>query len=766
MRMMCLAMLLLLLPLAAQAETYQNPIEIEGQHGAVSRSNAMEYGIGDPFIMRYNGMYYLYPSSNEDKVRVFTSRDLVHWTYEGYCTQGKDVYFAYAPEVVYWRGSFYMCTSPSGSGHYILRSDSPLGPFTKVTDNFGHVIDGSFFVQDDGQLLFIYPEDWVIRAKYIDEATLRPESIRFSLNATLKHWTEGPGLIRRGDWYYLTFTGNHLCSTGYRVAYASQKGATPFGTYYQREDCTLLIHSVFGQSPQALGHSSMCIGPDLDSIYTAYHNMLILEGPARRYNLDRLFTNGGLMYTSGPTSTDMAVPAMPDVWGDLDGDSGSFENTEIGWFASLQDAQRFTQECNYTGEALWQMGQAAGQDVLVRVDGSHLKVLLDDTVYLSAFLPPLGEDGRLHTLRIEHQPGDTCFYIDGMRVLRTDVLEVTAGQIGAHHVEGTSYHFAGATAQAFGSSDYTAQKTLPGNFAAVHAVNYNDFATQIIGTQEEQALLLNGTALYTLRAAQDGFYCYDITVRPEDAGKTLTLSLDGAPVLEVMIPAYTGKKAELFTFTTPAFEAAAGLHVLSVTGQDITLSKLSGFAYQAVTAAQYDFTTKVQRGDFVVLGAFKHTPTEGTLSISSGKVGFALLGDEGYTDYEVYVRFKIPRKGTGASGLMLRATNVSLYDAQVKESYFGWQIGLSMLGVNVSRCRYGVSGSVEFVSMPAWKDAEEGELTLRVQGGTLSILLPGQEQPVFTVTDAGGFTHGMAGLFSTGKELTILEMNITPLAGE
>ena len=112
-----------------------------------------------------------------------------------------------------------MITSPNGGGHYILKSDSPLGVFRPVTGNFGYQIDGSFFVEDDGRLMILFPEYGQIKQAYLNPDTLLPNGIKYSTTATLRHWTEGPGLFRRGEWYYLTFTGNHLLSSGYRVAY-------------------------------------------------------------------------------------------------------------------------------------------------------------------------------------------------------------------------------------------------------------------------------------------------------------------------------------------------------------------------------------------------------------------------------------------------------------------------------------------------------------------------------------------------------------------
>ena len=46
-------------------------------------SNQWEgYGIGDPFVMRYNGVYYLYCSTLDSElgVRAYKSADLVNWT--------------------------------------------------------------------------------------------------------------------------------------------------------------------------------------------------------------------------------------------------------------------------------------------------------------------------------------------------------------------------------------------------------------------------------------------------------------------------------------------------------------------------------------------------------------------------------------------------------------------------------------------------------------------------------------------------------------
>ncbi|MBP1651653.1 MAG: glycoside hydrolase family 43, partial [Bacteroidetes bacterium] len=112
-----------------------------------------EYGIGDPYIFKFRGKFYLYCSTRDDQngVKCWSSWDLVTWTYEGLAvpasvTTSKG---AYAPEVIYWNGTFYMYTSPAGNGHYVLSADSPTGPFSLQTGNLGHSIDGSVFIDDN-----------------------------------------------------------------------------------------------------------------------------------------------------------------------------------------------------------------------------------------------------------------------------------------------------------------------------------------------------------------------------------------------------------------------------------------------------------------------------------------------------------------------------------------------------------------------------------------------------------------------------------------
>lgn len=758
-RMMATLTLSACLAACAAGESYQNPIPVLNHE-----NQAMD--AADPFVLRFNGRYYLYTTGREE-IRVYESKNLVHWTYRGCCTQGGKVYNAYAPEVIYWRGAFYMITSPKGDGHYILRSDSPLGPFEKVTGNFGHAIDGSFFVTDDGRLWMLCLQNNAIAQTEIDPDTMLPTGPKFNTGATLYHWTEGPGLIRRGEWYYLTLTGNHFLSTGYRVAWASRKG-DPLGAYAQRDDCTMLISSAVGGGFTGLGHSSNFYGPDLESMYTSYHcHAVSAEGGfARWYNLDRLLTNGGALYSTGPTHTPMPVPAMPDVYGDLAGDAGDFAEEPDGYFARVEPVPRFTQECNFLltgGEMAWQMGRdAAGQRALIVTDGRVLRLVVGERVVAEQPVPALGEAGRLHTLRVECTEEVLYASIDAMRLITVLRPGVTADRVGALKRQGAAYSFAAHTGRALGDGDYLALKTIPGRFAACHCLNAAGVETVAGGAQEERAVLL-GAAVYAVRAAEDASYCFDLTVRARDAGKRLTIAANGSEPLAVTIPQCPEDGAEWFTLTTAPLPLSAGDHALTIEGEGAALLTVQSFAWARMEEKAWHFAEGDGAG-VVTLGGFGLEG--GRLAIGAGGSGFALIGGQGCTDYEMRVSFLLPREGTGACGFLMRASEVSLYDAQVAESAFAYAVGVTRLGVNIKRMNYGAPGAVAFAPVSAWADQTEAELVLRVKGNELQVFLPDGSQPLAALASAAPFTHGMAGLFSHGRELAVTSIAVRPLEEE
>ncbi|GJM78269.1 hypothetical protein HMSSN139_07650 [Paenibacillus sp. HMSSN-139] len=64
-----------------QDPTYQNPFTLPEEWE--------DYGIGDPYILRHDGKYYLYCSTKDFRagIKGWSSEDLIHWTPEGLVTE-------------------------------------------------------------------------------------------------------------------------------------------------------------------------------------------------------------------------------------------------------------------------------------------------------------------------------------------------------------------------------------------------------------------------------------------------------------------------------------------------------------------------------------------------------------------------------------------------------------------------------------------------------------------------------------------------------
>lgn len=345
--------------LSETGEMYFNPVL-----GPESFNNLGAYGEGygfsgtaDPYVLRYNGMYYLYCTAQgtSSGIKVFKSSDLVTWYKAGALSRevsygdGKTFtdYFctfettqAYAPEVVFDQssGKFYMYTAQGErhSDHTVLESYSPEGPFTVVnwamegtSSSWLASIDGHVFIDDDGQWYFYkaYENDiWCY--KMTSPTTVDRGSGKIVVNRMTgdgqTNWTEGPFVIKYNGKYYLTYTGNHCWSEGYRLNYAvSDK---PYGDYCFKEmgDNPLIVHQNAFQSAEGnhesesfenydgVGHSATVIGPNLDSYYIFYHS--IHRGFYQRHiRVDRLSFEGDYMYALGST-TSAAKPTMPTVY--------------------------------------------------------------------------------------------------------------------------------------------------------------------------------------------------------------------------------------------------------------------------------------------------------------------------------------------------------------------------------------------------------------------------------------------------------------------
>ena len=218
----------------------------------------------DPFILYWEGKYYIYPTTQvhgddgnalaDLGYRVYVSEDLENWEDKGFALSRDDVMGDnrfWAPEITVRDGKFYMVyTSEEHLG--VAVSHSPLGPFKQEEKKWlseNRAIDGHFFIDDDGQTYLYYVRlgggNKICVTKMSDDLMSIDEENEKIIITAEEAWervdarvTEGPFVLKHKGLYYLTYSANHTRSQDYAVGYAVS--ASPFGPFEKYEGNPIL----------------------------------------------------------------------------------------------------------------------------------------------------------------------------------------------------------------------------------------------------------------------------------------------------------------------------------------------------------------------------------------------------------------------------------------------------------------------------------------------------------------------------------------------
>jgi len=139
-----------------------------------------EINIRDPFVLPWEGRYYLYgtrgatcwgPASGFD---VYTGDDLENWEGPTPIFENDGSFWAdrnyWAPEVHPWKDAFWLFASFKSDsrrrGTAILRADTPMGPFVPwsdgpVTPPEWECLDGTFYADGQGNPWMVFCHEWV-----------------------------------------------------------------------------------------------------------------------------------------------------------------------------------------------------------------------------------------------------------------------------------------------------------------------------------------------------------------------------------------------------------------------------------------------------------------------------------------------------------------------------------------------------------------------------------------------------------------------------
>ncbi len=792
-----LALLLcLLLPLTpcskSIAQGWTNPMVLPGLQ---NRS------LGDPYIMKYRGYYYLYVSAGDRNIYCWRTKDLMEWSEPYICSTDETTAVAYAPEVIYWNGRFYMCTSPRGGGHYLLTSDSPTGPFTHQTGNLGRDIDGSMFVNDDGKWYFYHANNGGIRG------CLMPTHLTFGDDVDLGcrisgQWTEGPCVFKRNNLFYLIYTGNHVWTNGYRIDYAMSASGPLSGFHPQSEQNPILVDT---ETPthKALGHGTAFVGPDLDTYFFCYHNLQ--DNKARRLlNFERIAWNGDKLMMTGPTDWEQDRPLVAE--------NDYFERTDLGdkWEATgangwQTDAKEqtlsyagddaaqaifqtdaladytaeFTMACpdpskgGQTGAVFSYVDKANYCQAVINTDTKKFEIVIvadgAEQPRKSFSLPADFDPACWHSVRIEKNGTRVRAYIDGMRKSQF-TLTAGPGRVGYVSLgEPSRFGYIAVSPYVDGSASLQVSQPLPGMIAANLCTEKNEqvapvSASMSVGKYNVMRCDAGATMTYRVNIQRTGRYNIGLRYRSTVVSHAQLL-LDGELLMDnIELPS---TRSALRVLTLQDLDLPGGRH-------DLTFQLVEGRAF----VLEYNIKRGVQdphpmADDFDEGFSPEWGYREGNWTIvdgqleSTGRYGKMLMGgfdDIHLTDYTVECDVYYTNGQTNG-GLLFRTTNASTGGADdnpVLGTDFlqGYVFLASGSSSTLGKHNFGwqalstVSHSID-ISKPH-------HMKVEVEDATIRCYLDDMEKPLITYTDPVPFITGRAGFRAHDSVLRFDNFRVTP----
>lgn len=237
-----------------------------------------DINIRDPYVLNYQGKYYLYGTrsatcwSKADGFDVYVGEDFDNWTGPIEIFHRPEDFFAdqnfWAPECIYYKGAFYLITTFGGEGFnkgtYILKSDSPTGPFELYSER----LNPEDWVCIDATVYFEGDRPWIVYSKSFESS---PEGLMYAqeLSEDLKtmvgepvklfeaseaswakpvpfakaefgmdgdvYFTDGPGIFT-GDKGQLIMTWSSWSKAGYAVGLAISENGQITGPWQQLDE--------------------------------------------------------------------------------------------------------------------------------------------------------------------------------------------------------------------------------------------------------------------------------------------------------------------------------------------------------------------------------------------------------------------------------------------------------------------------------------------------------------------------------------------------
>ena len=773
------------------------------------------FGVGDPYILRHNGKYYLYCSAKSwvYGYKCWESDNLVDWTYLGHFNlldyNGAPMDYDsmlstnFAPEVYYWDGSFYFISSPRGKGHFIYKNDAPYGDFKAMSeariDSGVYKYDGSVFIDDDESMYFLTPDQNAIRSYEFDgfEAlgTIGYHSKANALNASSMNGTaEGPQVKKVNGTYYATFAGNFVESWGYRVGYSTLTASSLYASpFVVSADSVVLLDTLSEQ--HGLGHCTTTIGPNLDSYYMAYHTIdKDNVGFYREYNLNRVsYTRNRMSVNHALQGNEM--PELPAFYVGADGNSYSQERTDAltetegKLLSSVATGDVFTAEYNFKNvqtDGSLKLYFGSG-DYYVTIVNKAIQLKKGNELIASGTLVNDFDFSKLHTVTVSHREGRIAVKFDDLtKIDITLVAPLTGGKIGYSGVARADVGATTFSGYAFGSSDETEAAIVDGSIWAdnympeqskltgesgVKEIDYDDY-DDYSAYSDTNALSLKTVGdyvTYKIDVNADGYYGIDGLIDRASFGGALGVQVDNAKPVTFNVgkidfsssDADFGSQSLYVKKQLGEISLTKGIHTVTFI---LAKGEFTAVSLEFYKSSEYAPSFSAALDSYVLQGSRYYSQfalADGAHFSDVNLNRLVMFGTNKLTDYKVSVDVKLSSEPSARrAGVVVRLNHPNYpfeapgSDAAAMQGYF---IYFDDEAIYAEKLNY----STELLAS-AEVDApleQYHKLEVVCKGNVITVYLNGEKK--LNIVDSYAYTHGGVGLFSVTTEVYFKNLKVS-----
>ena len=531
-----------------------------------------------------------------------------------------------------------------------------------------------------------------------------------------------------------------------------------------------------------MGHSSNVVGPNLDSIYTAYHNAGRINyrnendntGGTRKFNVTQYFTNEGYLLTNGLGNYTRTKPEMSDY-------SASAADLADGKSAE-------STENVFTAEISFRLTNGAAEIVAggstVAIDDANLTVKKGSESLAHGVVPTSTNPDAIHTVKVINGASKAEIYFDNVLAAKTSV-SLGAGKIGyGAGARGTSLMF---TNDAFGTSDFDAVKDLTGSFPAfaylkgenrgfslskgkvnANGVRQGEKETtksvagakiaRSISTEKTGNVPVTATVLsrgdwvkYLVNAPAADTYALNALIGKESAGCTFEIIVDNETINKFVVPAAAAfGDSDYVNLSIGSFDCGAGLHTLKIRVYDGTLAvanfstvkdgkgKIVSSTLKSDAAADSPFVRKMgKNASYSQNGLILNPADDKTLF---------LTGDKGAANFEMSVNVSVVQSGRG--GIMFRMNDFGYATAKAQQlNWRGYYLDINENAVTLTKDGHTKSEKLFFGRPTAsLRGGAVVKITVRAENGNITISM--NDSVVVSCFDPEAYLSGYIGFYS------------------